>query len=143
MRPVEHNEEILYFEEETGYLYRSKKYNTVNFFIPLDFCTLQCKINDKPIKQIYVSNINIKAIQNDLGRVQPRGQQKSRADLFRLQQNISVRNRTYGRFKISNNKFPNGNSTLNKSYIRSNCSYNLFGTSSASILYGIRFKTRT
>jgi len=142
MRPIEYNEEVLYFENATGYLYRCKKYNGVNFFIPLDFCTLDCKNNDKPIKQIYVDNISIKTVQTNDGRVQPRRQQKLRIDSIRLQQNSSVRNRAQGRIKILGNKFPNGNSTFKKSSVRSNCSYNLFGASSTSVIYGIRSKTR-
>ena len=142
MRPIEFNEEVLYFENATGYLYRCKKYNDVNFFIPLDFCTLDCKNNDKPIKQIYVDNISIKTVQINFGRVQPRRQQNTRINSVRLQQNSCVRNRAQGRIKIFNNEFPNGNSPLKKSSIRSNCSYNLFGASSTSVIYGIRSKTR-
>lgn len=144
MRPIEQDGSLFYYEEKTGYMYEDKKFNNVHYFIPLDFCTLDCKFKDKQKNTTdYVSNINIEAIQKHVRRVQLRGQQKPGANGNRLQPRNSVRNRAPRWFKVQHNKPLYGISAVHKRSIRSNCSYNLFGASSTAHVHGIRLEART
>lgn len=146
MRPVEHEDEILYFEN--GFLYKKKKYNQGDYFSPLNFCTLECKTKEdnnlKPIDHVRNnSDDKVKTVQKYPRHIQPRGTQKRQLGGWKLRPHNSIRDGAPRRLKVFYNQCAHGIGAFHKLQTRRNGLHSVFRTPSAVNVHGIRFDRRT
>jgi len=145
MRPVEYNDTLFYFEESTGFLYE-KKYSGNDYFVPLNFCTLECRntqIKTEEVKiEVKKKSYGIKAIQKYTGSVQLRRQQERPIGCSRFQPHSGMRIRTQGRVKVYYNQSAPGTCSVYQGFHRRNSLHRIFGTSPANVLSRIRPQTR-
>ncbi len=141
MKPIDYNDSLLYFEEETGFLYEKKKYGNADYFIPLNFCTLECTI--KKDKNGNNNDTCEKAVQGHTGDIQLRGEQKRQPKCWGLRPYVSLRNRTPRRIEILYNKCSHGIGAVYNKNIRRNGLHHVLGAPSPARVYGIRSQIRT
>lgn len=141
MRPIDHNDTLLYFEEETGFLYKKKKYSGADYFSPLNFCTLECT----PKKDNHGNTINTvkEAIQEHTGNIQLRREPKRQPARWGLRPYVSLRDRTPRRVQVLFNQCSHGIGTVHNKNIRRNCVHSILGTSPTTRVYGIGPRVRT
>ena len=122
---------IFFYEETSGWLYEKKTFLNNFYYVPFIYLNLQ---NDKTEKKD-------KDIQRPIKVAEICRRKKSQTNSKRFQTQNNIRDRTYGRIKISNKKSFIRNRAI--PMVKNKCGtglYNLLRTSQPIRLSEIRFK---